>query len=330
MTLLYYDDRFLDHQTGQHPERAERLRHIMRHLAETGLDRRCERTNWRPVSVEHLEPVHRPAYIATLREFAAAGGGRIETDTLVSRASYDVALCAVGAACDAVERVVQGDDRQALCLVRPPGHHALKGAAMGFCLLNNVAVAARMATRQLRLSRVLIVDWDVHHGNGTQSTFWTDEQVGFLSIHRWPFYPGTGSRDETGAGDGLGTTLNLPIEFGTPRKQYLDQFADALTVFAKRIRPQLVIQSAGFDSHREDPIGSLGLESEDFVQLTRRVCEVAAEYAEGRLVSVLEGGYNPPVLAKCVELHLTELLRGQRPRDAAVKPPDKDDLRRKP
>jgi acetoin utilization deacetylase AcuC-like enzyme len=169
-------------------------------------------------------------------------------------------------------------------------------------------VAAAVATRELGLDRVLIVDWDVHHGNGTQDMFWEDPRVGFFSIHRWPFYPGTGWKDETGTGDALGSTLNLPIEFGLSRKDYIRCFADSLERFAARIRPQLVLVSAGFDSHAEDPVGSLGLEIEDFEPLTDAVVNVADTYADGRLVSVLEGGYNPGILAGCVEIHLRRLL----------------------
>jgi acetoin utilization deacetylase AcuC-like enzyme len=181
---------------------------------------------------------------------------------------------------------------------------------MGFCLVNNVAIGARVATDELGLDRVLIVDWDVHHGNGTQAIFWDDPRVGFLSIHRWPFYPGTGRDDETGGGPALGTKLNLPIEMGTARREYLDDFHRGLTELATRMRPQLILVSAGFDAHRDDPIGSLGLEIEDFADLTATVLDVAGEYCGGRVVSVLEGGYNPSILAGCVELHLTGLLAG--------------------
>jgi acetoin utilization deacetylase AcuC-like enzyme len=227
---------------------------------------------------------------------------------VVSAASFDVALLAAGAACDAVKRVVAGEDQTALCIARPPGHHALPDRAMGFCLFNSVAVAARAAIDEYGLDRVLIVDWDVHHGNGTQDTFYRDEQVGFLSIHRWPFYPGSGASDETGSGPGLGFTRNLPVEFGTPRAAYRDRFRQELESFAADLRPQLVLVSAGFDSHREDPIGSLGLEVEDFAGLTQDVLDVAAAHAGGRVVSLLEGGYNPQRLAESVGEHLRALL----------------------
>lgn len=306
--LLYSDPRFLEHQTGNHPERPERLVQIVRQLERTGLDKLCTRPIWPPVSSERLARVHDLGYAANVEHFSHLGGGRIEADTVVCGASYDVALLAAGAACDAVDRVLRDEDRQALCLIRPPGHHALRSHAMGFCLFNNVAIAARAAVAEHGLDRVLIVDWDVHHGNGTQDAFYGDEQIGFLSIHRWPFYPGTGDEDETGAGAGLGYTCNLPLQFGTPREVYLDHFRRELEKFAARVRPQLVLISAGFDAHREDPVGSLGLEIEDFQSLTRIVLDVAAVHAQGRVVSLLEGGYNTSILAGCVETHLREML----------------------
>ncbi|HEY2892920.1 MAG TPA: histone deacetylase, partial [Pirellulales bacterium] len=240
--------------------------------------------------------------------YAASGGGRIEADTIVSPRSFDVARLAAGAACDAVRQVVSGVDKTALCLVRPPGHHARPHDAMGFCLFNNVAVAAQAALQEHQLERVLIVDWDVHHGNGTQETFWEDGRVGLLSIHRWPFYPGTGDTDETGTGRGLGWIANVPVQFGTPLAAYHDRFERGLTDLAAKVRPELVLISAGFDAHREDPIGSLELETEDFARLTKTVLAIANEYAQGRVVSLLEGGYNPARLAESVEVHLRGLL----------------------
>ncbi|MDA1054737.1 MAG: histone deacetylase [Planctomycetota bacterium] len=308
MTMLYYDPIFLEHDTGRHPENAGRLRPVIKHLDECGLTSRCERVEWEPISIERLCRVHSLKHVDAVKAFAARGGGQMEADTVVSPKSYDVALMAAGAVCDAVTRVVRGDQQRALCLVRPPGHHALAGNPMGFCLFNNVATGARLAIDEFELQRVLIVDWDVHHGNGTQAMFWEDSQVGFFSAHRYPFYPGTGAADEIGAGAGLGTTCNLPIKFGISREDYLAGFRAQLERFADQLKPQLVIISAGFDSHRTDPIGSLGLESEDFAPLTQLVLDIADTHADSRVVSVLEGGYNPSALTACVAVHLEGLL----------------------
>ena len=309
MTLLYYDPIFLEHDTGRHPENAGRLRPLIKHLDESGLSARCQRIEWEPISKERLCRVHSAQHVDAVKAYAERGGGQIEADTVVSPKSYDVALTAAGAVCDAVTRVIRGDQRRASCLVRPPGHHALATTPMGFCLFNNVATGARLAIDEFELQRVLIVDWDVHHGNGTQAIFWEDSQVGFFSAHRYPFYPGTGAADETGAGAGLGTTSNLPIRFGISRADYVAGTRAQLETFADKIKPQLVIVSAGFDSHRSDPIGSLGLESEDFSPLTQIVLDIAKTHADGRVVSVLEGGYNPSALTESVAIHLEELLQ---------------------
>ena len=308
MTLLYYDSRFLDHDTGSHPEQPDRLRRIMARLESTHIASECTRPKWQPVSRARLELVHTPEHIDHIAAVSAHGGGHVDSDTIISPASYEVARLAAGAACDAVDRVVAGEAKTAMCLIRPPGHHAVRDQAMGFCLFSNVAIAAAVARDEHKLDRVLIVDWDVHHGNGTQDIFYSDGRVGFLSIHRWPFYPGTGDADETGTGAGLGATVNLPIKFGTRRAEFRDRFKSALEKFADRVRPQLILLSAGFDAHAADPIGSLGLETEDFAMLTDMVIDVAKVHANGRIVSLLEGGYNPPVLAECVEKHMRELL----------------------
>ena len=308
MTLLYTDRCFLDHETGLHPERADRIRELPERLERAGLAQRCRLRAFEPVARRQLDRVHSARYTDAMWAFARSGGGDIDSETVVGPASYQVALKAAGSVCDAVEQLVEGEDTQALCLVRPPGHHALVNRAMGFCLFNNVAIAAKTAIDELELDRVMIVDWDIHHGNGTQDMFWEDPQVGFFSIHRWPFYPGSGDRDETGGGPGLGTTVNLPVEFGISRKDYITLFSDQLDRFAAKIRPQMVFVSAGFDSHRRDPIGNLGLETEDFGLLTEAVLDVADTHADGKLVSVLEGGYNPDALAECVEIHLATML----------------------
>ncbi|MEX2307326.1 MAG: histone deacetylase [Pirellulales bacterium] len=309
MALFYYDPRFLEHDTGRfHPERPERLRKAIAHLEEQRMVNQCVRPECPLARRDRLERVHEPGYIDSVARLAEQGGGPLDPDTVISRASFEVARLAAGAACDAVDRVVAGEAKTAFCLVRPPGHHALAERAMGFCLFNNIAVAAKVAIDEHGLERVLIVDWDVHHGNGTQDIFYADGSVGYFSIHRWPFYPGTGAADETGIGDGLGATRNLPVPYGISREQYRDLFRRELEDFTERIRPQLVLISAGFDAHRADPLGSFVLETEDFAELTNVVLGIAAAHAQGRVVSVLEGGYNPPVLAECVETHLRRLL----------------------
>lgn len=306
MTLLYLDDRFLLHETGNHPESPERLRAILQRLQNSEIlnDTRIQQFGGVRAQDDDVLRVHTASHIKSIRDFAAQGGGRIEVDTVVSPRSAEAAWLACGTAVNAVEQVLAGTHSNAFCAVRPPGHHALPDGPMGFCLLGNAAVAARTAIQRFGLNRVLIVDWDVHHGNGTQDVFYEDDQVGFFSAHRFPFYPGTGRRNDIGSGAGLGTTYNLPLSFGISRREYLTAFETMLTASADRMKPELVILSAGFDAHAEDPVGSLGLETEDYESLTRLVLQVAAQHAQGRLVSVLEGGYNVQRLAECVELHL--------------------------
>ncbi len=310
MTVLFTDAVFLDHDTGPHPETAERLRAIGAMLDETGLRKRCTPGQFAPLDPASLRSVHTPQVVERVRKAAEAGGGHLDADTVVSPASYRVGLAATGACVAAVDAVLTGQDRTALCLVRPPGHHATPTHSMGFCLFNNVAVASRHARAKYGVNRVLIVDWDVHHGNGTQDVFYDDPSVFFLSIHRYGhgFYPGTGAADETGTAAGLGTTCNVPVRYGTSRGEYHDRFVQALESAAGAIKPELVLVSAGFDAHRLDPIGSLGLDTEDFATLTQRVLEVARTHAGGRLVSCLEGGYHWQATADSVRMHLEGLL----------------------
>ncbi|HEV3167830.1 MAG TPA: histone deacetylase [Isosphaeraceae bacterium] len=312
MVSLFTDPRMLEHQPPpRHPERPERLQAILRHLDRTGLAQRCPAGKVRPATDEELLRVHSAAYLADLAAAEEEGGGQVEADTWMSPGSLAAARLAAGAAVEATDWVLGEQGRRALCLVRPPGHHALPGAPMGFCLFGNVAVAASHARDQHGLARVMIVDFDVHHGNGTQETFYADSRVAFLSIHRYPFYPGTGAADETGTGRGLGFTRNVPLPFGVSRREYHAAFLAALTDMADRVRPELVLISAGFDAHAEDPVGSLGLEVEDFDQLSRAVVNVAEAHCSGRIVSVLEGGYNVPILAACVVAHLEALGAGR-------------------
>lgn len=309
MTILYTDPRFQEHLTGPHPESPQRLVAILDQLAKQQLSPKCGRGEFTLATAEQLQRVHSVEHVQRVEKFVADGGGRIEQDTVCSAKSWDAARLAAGASLAAVDAVLKGTDKTALCLVRPPGHHALAGAPMGFCLFNNVAIAARHAIQHHKLNRVLIIDWDVHHGNGTQDIFYRDEQVYFFSSHRFPFYPGTGDADETGAGPGLGTKFNLPLAYGIARRQFLTQFENQLTQAAEKCRPELILLSAGFDAHREDPVGSLSLETEDFGTLTDVVKRIAQGHCGGKLVSLLEGGYNTQRLAESVALHLEHLLK---------------------
>jgi acetoin utilization deacetylase AcuC-like enzyme len=310
VTLLYTDPLFLSHETGRHPECPDRLRSITARLTQAGLIERCTPGHSSPLTEDAVRQVHTPEVVARVKRLAEQGGGRLDADTVVSPASFTVALAAAGACVGAVDAVLTGTDRTALCLVRPPGHHATPTQSMGFCLFNNIALAAQHARTKHGLTRILVIDWDVHHGNGSQDVFWSEPEVMFFSIHRFGhgFYPGTGNADETGSGRGLGYSLNAPIRYGTRRPEYFARFRTSLEQAADKIKPELVILSAGFDAHAADPIGSLGLETEDFATLTREVLSVARTHCGGRLVSCLEGGYDLMALAESVQVHLEELL----------------------
>jgi acetoin utilization deacetylase AcuC-like enzyme len=310
MTLLYSDPLYLKHDTGRHVETADRLRAITARLDKVGLTKKCTVATSKPLTEEVVGQVHAGKMVTKVKQVTAHGGGHLDPDTVVCPDSFEVALAAAGAAAAAVEAVLTGGDPTALCLIRPPGHHATPAASMGFCLFNNIALAAHHAKTAHRLTRILIVDWDVHHGNGTQDIFYEDPEVMFFSIHRYGggFYPGTGAAGETGRGKGAGFTLNTPIRFGTSRKDYLTTFARDLEKAADKIKPELVLVSAGFDAHARDPIGSLGLEVEDFVTMSKAVLAVARAHSKGRVVSCLEGGYNVEMLAESVQAHLEELL----------------------
>jgi acetoin utilization deacetylase AcuC-like enzyme len=314
MTLLFRDPLFQKHDTGRHVETAERLRAIDSRLEKSALGKKCTAGSYKPLTEEVVAKVHAPMQVLRIKQLAEHGGGRIDADTVLSADSFQVGLAAAGACAAAVDAVLKNTARNALCLVRPPGHHATPTRSMGFCLFNNIALAAHHAKTVHGLTRILIVDWDVHHGNGTQDIFYENPEVMFFSIHRYGdgFYPGTGADNETGRGKGQGYTLNAPIRFGTSRKDYHARFTAALQKAADKIKPELVLISAGFDAHVKDPIGSLDLEVEDFVTLTQEVLGVAKTHARGRLVSCLEGGYHLEALAESVQAHLETLLTSEK------------------
>jgi acetoin utilization deacetylase AcuC-like enzyme len=308
--VLFSDPLFQEHRTGSHPENPMRLVRTLARLERDGLVALCRRGSFSPATETQIARIHSPSVAVQAKAAAEAGGGYLDADTIVSPASYDVAKAATGACIAAVDAVLTSPEKRSLCLVRPPGHHATPDTSMGFCLFNNVAIAAQHARDVHGLTRILIVDWDVHHGNGTQDIFYRDGGVAFLSIHRYGggFYPGTGAADETGSGPGLGRITNVPLRFGVSRRDFHAAFETAVTSLADAVKPELILLSAGFDAHAADPIGSLGLESDDFADLTRFLLSVAATHSGGRLVSCLEGGYNLDALAESVSAHLSVLL----------------------
>ena len=258
-----------------------------------------------------IQAAHSPQLYKQVERVVSEGIGYLDADTIVSMRSFDAARHAAGAPCQAIDLIMKGEVRNAFVPVRPPGHHATEERAMGFCLFNNVAVAARYAQQHYpEIDRVAILDWDVHHGNGTQGIFYDDPSVYFFSSHQYPWYPGTGTRGEKGTGRGLGYTLNLPLRAATPAADQKRAFESALDDMASSFSPDLIIISAGFDSHVGDPLGQLMLKDEDFVALTRAVKEWAASSCQGRLVSCLEGGYNLETLGETVRAHVEELSHG--------------------
>jgi acetoin utilization deacetylase AcuC-like enzyme len=317
-TALSADPICREHLAGRaHPERPERFDAVLNALRETGALDRLLLLDPRAAAEEELLLCHTPEYLRVARHDVEAGRAYLSTgDTDIGGNSWDVAARAAGGVLNAVDAVMAGRARNAFCLVRPPGHHATASRGMGFCLFNNVALAARYAQRRHGLGRVLIVDWDVHHGNGTQEIFYSDPSVFFFSTHQWPLYPGTGRADETGDGAGQGATMNFPFPAGSGREEILGAVEDSLTPAADRFRPGLVLISAGFDSRVGDPLGRFTLSDEDFVDLTRAVMELAGRHAGGRVVSVLEGGYNLEGLASATAAHVGELQSGRASRIA--------------
>jgi acetoin utilization deacetylase AcuC-like enzyme len=311
-TALMADPVFREHLQGRrHPECPERFDAVMEGLADAGRISRMMRVEARAASQEDLTLCHTPEYLRIALEDVASGRPYLSTgDTEITRNSWSVAACAAGGVLAAVDAVMTGAAQNAFCAVRPPGHHATASRGMGFCLLNNVALAARHAQRRHGVERVLIVDWDVHHGNGTQEIFYQDPSVFFFSSHQWPLYPGTGRADETGDGPGAGTTMNFPLPAGSGRKQIFAAVEGSLVPAAERFRPGLVLISAGFDSRVGDPLGGFTLQDRDFADLTRVVMGIAERHADGRVVSVLEGGYGLTGLKSAAAAHVEALIEG--------------------
>jgi len=281
---------------------------IVKGLKDSGIWDKLVHLEPSPATVEQVEYVHTRHYIDFLREFCSRGGGSLELDTVVSRESYDIALLAVGGIIRAIDAVISGEVDNAFAAVRPPGHHALSDTGKGFCLFNNLAIGARYLQKEHGMNRILIVDWDVHHGDGTNHTFYEDPSVFYFSIHQFPFYPGTGKAYETGKSDGAGYTMNVPVPFGARIEQYIDAFQAKLKPVALKFDPEFVLISAGFDGHKDDPIGDVQLTTESFGQFTDIVKEIAEQTCGGKIVSSLEGGYDLRALSASVVEHIRHLM----------------------
>ncbi len=309
-TGFVYDDIYLEHKTTPgHPESPQRLTAIVERLKSSGLYSELVRVT--PAAAPHkwIETIHTAEYIERAKRSCEEGRAYLDSlDGPICPRSYDVALAAVGGVLAAVDAVMEGKVANAFCAVRPPGHHAISDEAMGFCIFNNVAIGTCYVQQKYSLPRVLIVDWDVHHGNGTQAAFYDDPNVLYFSTHQWPFYPGTGSSLETGRDAGVGSTINVPLPAGSGDSEYTEAFEGKLRRQALAFSPDFVFVSAGFDAHKGDTLGRMRVTTEGFARLTRIVKEIAVQCCQGRLVSSLEGGYHLDDLAASVEAHIRVLM----------------------
>lgn len=299
------DPAYFKHDTGpEHPESVERLKAV-----QEGLD---SIHNTLPIKAreairDELLLVHTPEYVDKILNMNVTEIEMLDPDTAVSPGSKTAALMAVGGVLEAVKRVIDSSIGQAFCAVRPPGHHAEPGKAMGFCLFNNIAIGAAYALDHPDIDRVAILDWDLHHGNGTQNAFYDSKKALYISLHQFPFYPGTGSSLERGAGEGTGYTVNIPMPHGSGVEEYRDAFDVTVMPALEDFKPDLILISAGFDAHRDDPLGHIDLTTDYYGEMTSLLKQVALKYCKGRIVSVLEGGYNPQALKESVQIHMKEL-----------------------
>lgn len=307
-TAIVYDPVFLAHDTGNHPENYRRLEVIIEALEKTPFRDRLIWVKPVPATPTQVEMVHSVGYVRFLEEAILSGSHYLDADTVVCHDSWDAALTAAGAVITAVKGVSEGLYRNAFCAVRPPGHHAEVSKAMGFCLFNNVAIGAKYARTVLHMKKVAIIDFDVHHGNGTQNVFYADPSVFYVSLHLYPHYPGTGAETETGSGNAAGFNLNLPMSSGMGDEEYLKRMDEVIIPALSQFAPDLILVSAGFDAHREDPLGGAAVTEIGFAEMTRRIVELAHKLGHDRVVSVLEGGYNLDALARSATAHVAELV----------------------
>ena len=310
-TGFVFDEIYLEHKTTPgHPESPERLVKIIEKLKADGLYSQLVELKPTPAPLKWIETIHSPEYIERARKSCENGAGYLDSlDVPISRKSYEAALMAAGGMLTAIDAVMEQKVTNAFCAVRPPGHHALENKAMGFCIFNNIAIGTRYIQQKYQLPKILIVDWDVHHGNGTQAAFYDDPNVLYFSVHQYPFYPGTGSQAEKGDGEGLNTTINVPLRAGSGDEEYVSAFEKTLTPAAITFSPDFVLISAGFDAHKDDLLGAMKVTQQGFARLTEIVKNIAEKCCAGRLVSTLEGGYGLEGLAASVEAHIRVLLR---------------------
>ncbi len=301
---------YLKHDTQSHPENSGRLRAIQDRIKSSEIYPHLHFPEPRCATDDELKKNHDLDHINHVRNSCQNGTQNLDGDTVICSESWDAAVLSAGAGLTAVDKIISGELDNAFAAVRPPGHHAEKDRAMGFCLFNNVAIAARYAINKHKLNRVCIFDWDVHHGNGTQHSFYSNSSVYYSSIHQYPFYPGTGDKIETGTGDGLGTTLNFPLDAFSEDSTYLDIIGNKLIPKIQNFKPDLIIISAGFDAHEDDPLGQMKVSSDCYRKMTSMILKLAEEVCDGRLLSMLEGGYNHKALADSVLNHVDALLTG--------------------
>lgn len=308
-TAFIYHSNYLDHDTDfGHPERPERLTVCLSALKESGVWDQLKRMRPKPASVKQIAYVHNPGYSQHIRKSCRAETP-LAYDTPVGSESYDVALLSIGGVIRAAEAVATRQAKNAFALVRPPGHHATPGQSMGFCLFNNIAITARYLQREHGVGKVAIVDWDVHHGNGTQDIFYEDDSVFFFSIHQSPLYPGTGSQNEKGSGKARGTTCNVPVPASSDDEDYIQVFKEILIPALEDFSPEFILISAGFDAHHLDLFSQTNLTADGFAELTDLVLDTADEVASGNVVSALEGGYSLDGLSESVVAHVERLTR---------------------
>jgi acetoin utilization deacetylase AcuC-like enzyme len=307
---LYYDPLFRGHDTLTHPENASRVEACLRLIEESGLAARLERPACRDATEDELALVHDPAHVRRMQHVGERGPVMVLADTIANTGTYAAAVRAAGAVAGATEAVARGDFDAAYCLIRPPGHHAIATAPMGFCFFNNVAVAARFANTTLGLERVAVVDIDIHHGNGTQDAFYADPRVLYLSTHQYPYYPGTGHWREAGTGAGLGTTLNLSLPGGCGDAEYATLLGQVIAPRLRAYRPELILVSAGYDAHFADPIDGalMRLSCAGYAALIAGLRDLAVELCGGRIVVALEGGYDLTALSWSVRSSIEALL----------------------